>query len=58
MNVMEHIGGNKIILFHDSDYQCKASRQNTVIALPVIIDSLKELGYNLVTIDKMTLTTQ
>ena len=54
-NVMQNIGDNKIILFHDSDYQCKASRQNTVLALPDIIQSLKESGYNFVTIDKMKL---
>jgi peptidoglycan/xylan/chitin deacetylase (PgdA/CDA1 family) len=52
-NVIENIGGNKIILFHDSDYQCNAGRQNTVSALPDIIDSLKVLGYNFVTIDEM-----
>ncbi len=52
-NVMKNIGGNKVIVFHDSDYQCKASRQNTVLALPEIIGFLKALGYNFVTIDKM-----
>lgn len=57
-NVMENIAGNKIILFHDSDYQCKASRQNTASALPDIIDSLKALGYNFVTIDKMKIINQ
>lgn len=57
-NVIENIGGNKIILFHDLDYQSKASRQNTVSALPDIIDSLKVLGYNFVTIDKMKIINQ
>lgn len=52
-NVMKNIGGNRIILFHDSDYQCKNSRQNTVLALPEIIGFLKSLDYNFVTIDKM-----
>lgn len=57
-NVMGNIAANKIILFHDADYKGKASRQNTVIALPQIIDSLKALGYNLVTIDKMNTINQ
>ena len=52
-NVMEGVGDQKIVLFHDSDYQCKASRKNTALALPQIIDLLKEMGYSFVTIDKM-----
>lgn len=52
-NVMRNIGGNKIVLFHDSDYQGKASRQNTVLALPEIIDFLKASGYNFVTINQL-----
>lgn len=57
-NVMENITPNKIILFHDADYKGKVSRQNTITALPHIIDSLKALGYNLVTIDKMNTINQ
>lgn len=52
-NVIAGAGDKKIVLFHDSDYQCKASRKNTVLALPQIIDSLKEKGYRFVTIDEM-----
>lgn len=52
-NAMTGIGKNKIILFHDSDYQEKESRENTVLALPVIIDFYKTLGYHFVTIDKL-----
>jgi len=52
-NVMKNIGGNKIILFHDSDFLGKASRQNTVLALPQIIDFLKASGCNFVTINQM-----
>lgn len=52
-NVMAGAGDQKIILFHDSDYQCKASRKNTALALPQIIDLLKEMGYRFVTIDEM-----
>lgn len=52
-NVMKNIGGNKIVLFHDSDYLGKAGRQNTVLALPQIIDLLKQMGYRFVTIDQM-----
>lgn len=52
-NVMSGVGDKKIVLFHDSDYLCKASRKNTVLALPQIIDLLKTMGYRFVTIDKM-----
>jgi len=52
-NVMAGIGNNKIVLFHDSDYLGKASRKNTVLALPQIIDLLQEMGYRFVTIDEM-----
>lgn len=37
---------NGIILFHDADYTMKESRMNTVLALPIIIDRLKEKGYS------------
>jgi peptidoglycan-N-acetylglucosamine deacetylase len=53
INVMAGIGNKKIVLFHDSDYLCKASRKNTVLALPQIIDYLKEMGYRFVTINEM-----
>jgi peptidoglycan-N-acetylglucosamine deacetylase len=53
VNVMAGVGNNKIVLFHDSDYLGKASRKNTVIALPQIIDFLKEMGYRFVTINEM-----
>lgn len=52
-NVMAGVGDKKIVLFHDSDYLCKASRKNTALALPQIIDLLKEMGYHFVTIDEM-----
>ena len=52
-NVMAGVGDKKIVLFHDSDYQCKGSRKNTALALPRIIDLLKEMGYSFVTIDEM-----
>lgn len=57
-NVMGNIAANKIILFHDADYKGKVKQHNTIIALPLIIDSLKALGYNLVTIDKMNINNQ
>jgi len=57
-NVMRNIDGNKIIVFHDSDFRSKASRENTVRALPEIIGSLKALGYNFVTVDKMKAISQ
>ncbi len=52
-NVMAGVGDKKIVLFHDSDYLCKASRKNTALALPQIIDLLKKKGYRFVTIDEM-----
>jgi len=52
-NVMTGAGDKKIVLFHDSDYLCKASRANTIAALPQIIDLLKQLGYRFVTINEM-----
>ena len=52
-NAMSGVGDKKIVLFHDSDYLCKGSRKNTVLALPQIIDLLKEMGYRFVTIDQM-----
>lgn len=52
-NVMAGVGDKKIVLFHDSDYLGIASRKNTALALPQIIDLLKGLGYSFVTIDEM-----
>jgi peptidoglycan/xylan/chitin deacetylase (PgdA/CDA1 family) len=52
-NVMAGVGDKKIVLFHDSDYLCKASRKNTALALPQIIDLLEQMGYRFVTIDEM-----
>ena len=52
-NVMKNVGNKKIVLFHDSDYLGKASRQNTVLALPKIIDMLKDRGYRFETINQM-----
>lgn len=52
-NVMEGVGDKKIVLFHDSDYLGKASRKNTALALPKIIDLLQEMGYRFVTISEM-----
>lgn len=52
-NVMAGVGDKKVVLFHDSDYLSKASRKNTALALPQIIDLLKAMGYRFVTIDEM-----
>ena len=52
-NVMKGAGNKKIVLFHDSDYLGKASRKNTVLALPRIISFLKETGYSFVSADKI-----
>lgn len=52
-NVINGVGDKKIVLFHDSDYLGKASRQNTVLALIQIIDLLKDMGYRFVTVDKL-----
>ena len=43
-----------IVLLHDGDSPArKASRQQTVDALPTIIDQLREKGYIFVTVDKL-----
>lgn len=52
-NIMKNLGDNRIILFHDADYEGKASRKNTARALPIIIDFLKVLGYKFVTVDEI-----
>lgn len=51
-NVMSKIKPNtdNIILFHDSDYTLLESRMNTVNALPIIIEQLKNLNYSFKTI--------
>ena len=53
-NVLNYIKPNGIIIFHDGhekgiDY----SRENTIEALPIIIDTLKKEGYTFVTMDKL-----
>ncbi len=53
-NVLNFVQANSIIIMHDgheigTDY----SRQNTIDALPVIIETLKQKGYTFVTIDTL-----
>lgn len=43
----------KIILLHDSDFTGKSLRINTVRALPLLIDQLKEMGYNFITVSEI-----
>lgn len=47
-NVIDNVRPGEIILMHSN-----ANRQATLDALPLIIDSLKEKGYNIVTLDKL-----
>jgi len=43
-----------IIIFHDGhEYGTDYSRENTIEALPVIIDALKKQGYSFVTVDRI-----
>ncbi|MGI6605398.1 MAG: polysaccharide deacetylase family protein [bacterium] len=55
-NVMRNVRRGSIILFHDSGDLVKAyggNRNNTVRALPIIIDRLRDQGYEFLTIDEM-----
>ena len=45
-NVMRQVGNGNIILFHDGG----GERANTVAALPAIIDTLRQQGYQLVSV--------
>ena len=54
MSVISHAKSDGIVILHDgheigTDY----SRENTIEALPAIIDSLRKQGYTFVTIDKI-----
>lgn len=52
--VVEGVKPGSIVLLHDGDSPAKtASRQQTVEALPIIIDKLREKGYTFVTVDKL-----
>jgi len=56
-NVINYTKPDGVIIFHDghedgTDY----SRENTIEALPVIIDTLKKEGYTFVTMDKILKT--
>ncbi|MDN5331497.1 MAG: peptidoglycan-N-acetylglucosamine deacetylase [Tepidanaerobacteraceae bacterium] len=55
-NVVRHVKPGSIILFHDSGDLVGfkgGDRTNTVKALPVVIDELKNRGYKFVTVDQM-----
>ena len=52
--VVDGVKPGSIVLLHDGDSPArKASRQQTVDALPTIIDQLREKGYIFVTVDKL-----
>ncbi|MBS3908626.1 MAG: polysaccharide deacetylase family protein [Actinobacteria bacterium] len=54
--VLCHTRPGSILLFHDSGAVLRregASRQNTVDALPMVIDALRERGYEFVTMTEM-----
>jgi peptidoglycan-N-acetylglucosamine deacetylase len=44
-NIVNGAGNNKVVLFHSADFEDKASRMNTVLALPRIIDKLRSENY-------------
>ncbi len=53
-NVMSRVGPGSIILLHDGDSPHKVSkREQTVAALPILIDRLRSEGYSFVTVDHM-----
>jgi len=52
--VVDGVEPGSIVLLHDGDSPAKKdSRQQTVEALPIIIDKLREKGYTFVTVDKL-----
>ena len=51
--VIEHVKPGDIILLHDGHEFVGYSRENTVEALPTLIDDLKKEGYIFVTVDKI-----
>lgn len=52
--VMEQVQTEAIILLHDGDSpKYAASREQTVQAVPVIIDKLRAVGYNFVTVSEL-----
>lgn len=52
--VVDDVKPGSIVLLHDGDSpNRKAPRQETVEALPIIIDKLREKGYTFVTVDKL-----
>lgn len=54
--IMLHANGGGVILFHDSGALLRtegASRENTVEALPLVIDALKASGFEIVLLSKM-----
>jgi len=53
-NVMEHIRNGDIILMHDGDkWRHGSDRSQTVAALPIIIEQLRQAGYEFVTIPEL-----
>lgn len=53
-NVLGQVKPNMIILFHDGrDTHINYPRDNTIKALPNIIDTLKQQGYSFMTVDKL-----
>jgi peptidoglycan/xylan/chitin deacetylase (PgdA/CDA1 family) len=52
--VINHATPNDILIFHDGhENGTNYPRENTIAALPAIIDELKKQGYTFVTIDKI-----
>ena len=50
--VMHHLKSRMIILLHDGrDTKVGYSRANMIIALPLVIENLRNLGYTFVTVD-------
>ena len=53
-SVLDAVKPNSIVLFHDGrDTQINYPRDNTVTALPIIIEALKAQGYSFVTLDAL-----
>jgi peptidoglycan/xylan/chitin deacetylase (PgdA/CDA1 family) len=52
-NVLSRVKNGSIIIFHDSDEDCQADRSPTVTALKIILPTLRESGYRLVTVSEL-----
>ena len=51
--MLKDVGAGVIILLHDGDSEGKSDRRETVAALPLIIEGLKERGLKIETLPRL-----